>query len=315
MTHEIFITAGTSLIENYYRANVNENQNLRNRLAQIYGFDVFLGITPTIPANDVNTISCGNDISQFIGSSFKYWTSQQNPNISSEYQTLITVLATKNIDLNNYDLTDLVIFSTATVPGVYCAIVLAHLIGHAKYRNQPGGLNYWVEVEYNQQGAQTNMRFNWGATPQGNNPEKILVKVINAIDPSQVDFEQDGIQNLVRSITTEVLHNWTRKEPEARICPMTMIFSGGFKANIPVVTLTMMWIKHHFIQKSISMAAMFINAQLIEIPILPSYPDEATIMAVGNDPRDYPDIRVNGQLTSIGNALKAFVDAIALLHP
>lgn len=271
-------TAGTSLLDNLEKGN-REEQNYGEKLS-----DILTSIMDT----DCLLVSKPDDtwlgeIASTPGArpgarwALTYY-GCKDPLEQSESTVPHTaeISSFAKLDLKEDD--QVVLLSSDTPDGAFCALVNAHLMAKAKPGDPPvciwegpgEGAQSRNEIPVNWDDEKTLSVRNSTLTSLGRRKAHVVrVKELNPMFPS--GFKERAVGNLVRTIN-DLVNIALGQDP---VLHPEIVFTGGFKVSLPVLTQAASWMG------GIPMLGLHLKSkEMIHIPVLPSRPEEELIHAV-----------------------------------
>jgi hypothetical protein len=266
MAKLFIITAGTSLLSRYFDREPN---------ASMRDFDLYM--------SDIQIIDLlSKDFSQWFRDEGVNFIKPDNGNILNWVNRtyagriardhVFAELATlKTINPQPED--RFVILASDTKRGVFCAMMLAYLISppdatiisdyayHGR-RNPYQGIATSIDCDT----GNRYLRFSKGLTT----PVRVIqCQGLNPAD--KTSFERDGISSLIDNLVTQINFAKSQNQP----LDPTLIFTGGFKASIPMITQVAAWMG------CISMIALYEDSkEIIRYNPLPSPPEPSLMVKV-----------------------------------
>ena len=274
----IFIfTCGTSLISNFgkSKADPKDRASLQNGLETLVkridfteeGWmgdsswrDLTRGEVPGDPQfSDLLTV-LQEDLAQ---AAVRYWSAL--PSNAEEQTAEMSTLAV----LKQQPGDEIILLASDTPDGVFCALVNAHIMA------EQGQEILLERFDWEKDGERSCAVVNWRGAPvpsgDDHSPPPIRVIVVGRLTPSnKLDFEKYGIGNLIRTLTYLVYEVYGRQEA---IRPV-FVFTGGFKASIPILTQAASWLGGSTGQH-IEMTALY-----------EASPDRIVVPVIGHQPED-----------------------------
>lgn len=262
MPRTILITAGTSIIE-----NLKDNGDLAEVVQRMDGKFADLAFDDLLKPPVEKGWAGTHDNDADPGA---WWFIHHYGNLSPIRHAKCHAAELASLAKLNPTATDEVVFLCShTRPGLFCALVLAHLI---KDPAQPVRVVTDPTAE-----RMAEQQVNWGDRQpvvdspdlESMRPGSVSLWVIPGLKPEDTDtFEQTGAGNLVRSVI--------KLAQAAAIEDRHIVinFTGGYKATIPLLTLVASWLESltdH--QTTITMTALYQeSADLLTIPIIKTQP-------------------------------------------
>ncbi|MAT45265.1 MAG: hypothetical protein CL609_23295 [Anaerolineaceae bacterium] len=145
---------------------------------------------------------------------------------SAEISSLLSLI--KETPIDNSD--EILILSSDTREGIFCAYLNALILSSANYIKilKKPGLGKLEEEQFSNR--QNFICLNITETP-------IAIKIIKDYDPENIENLQDnGLQNFFKELTTVIINALNRG------LDIEIIFTGGFKAGIPLITQVVSWL-------------------------------------------------------------------------
>jgi hypothetical protein len=187
----------------------------------------------------------------------------------------------------------IVLLSSHTKKGLFCALANAHLM------LRPGGEIKFRDNLTDERPPEP-VVVNWEWQPQREVPCRALSEIacaevevirIPGLNPTdRHNFEKQGAGNLIRTLATLVYEcirdGGTAKSLDGGRRPQ-IVFTGGFKASIPLLTQAAIWMSHAV---PIPMYALYEEAkEILAIPTLHALPDRKFCrLALGFQSADNP---------------------------
>ncbi|MHC1733403.1 MAG: hypothetical protein AB9888_15400 [Bacteroidales bacterium] len=204
-----------------------------------------------------------------------YWS-----NLGSKDKEQSAEVATKNsFKIKEED--EIVILASDTPDGVLCALINAHLMARQGQK---------VYLEFNDWQSREKReglfigRDLLKKTEEYSSPVRVIV--VTGLNPTiKTTFERIGIGNLIRTLIHLVYEKIAQGNFEAPF----FVFTGGFKAGIPILTQAAGWLGG-ITKKNILMNALYEDSvDRIDIPIIGQKPDPKWLLIAHNfGRRDHP---------------------------
>lgn len=281
MAKMFILTAGSSLFTNYSKYDEEAAEKLRGALPQIPA-GIWLQEPHAWP---------GGHLARYAPEGPAWWTLKRWSNMeltgSLKDQQTAEILSMSKMGLQPED--RICLLASHTPEGVFCALVNALML------SPPGKA---VEVQ----------DWDWSAmppeqtcTPVSWDPDarvqrrpievrvenQVVVMPVRGLDPQDKEsFEHEGVYSLIRSLARLVeIARGLRSEPE-------IIFTGGFKASLPVLTQAATWLG------GLRMTALFeeaekpVTVQLLDNPAKLEFRQAAIGFGASRDPErtDFADL-------------------------
>lgn len=260
------ITVGTSLIENFERSGDYEQQGrpvIRDCLpGDVDGLLCPVGDWPSNPALPFQPNVLEWALAKWGSQPLQ--TTASGPRVRPLQQTAeITTLAKLQPQRDD----QAVLISSNTVKGFFCALVQAYMIsatGRVEYA-------FWENADQIPTTSSLHILGDDPPSSPGGRVPKNFPKVgkatlirVNKLDPTRKqDFEEEGAANLVSLLTRQI------RQAQMDGYDPKVIFTGGFKAALPLLTQAVAWMG------SVPLIGLYEGARdIIQVPTLKALPEK-----------------------------------------